>query len=160
MKKMWIPRLAIVIACLFVIFAFFYWYTSNKEDSVLTKEDLKIVMEKWPNAVKTDSGLMYVVNEEGEGEAPKTGTLVTAHYTGTLLDGSKFDSSVDRGKPFQFYVGTGQVIKGWDEAFLGMKKGEKRTIILPYTIAYGEAGHPPVIPQKATLVFDVEMINF
>jgi FKBP-type peptidyl-prolyl cis-trans isomerase len=160
MKKMWIPRLAIVIACLFVIFAFFYWYTSNKEDSVLTKEDLKIVMEKWPNAVKTDSGLMYVVNEEGEGETPKAGTLVTAHYTGTLLDGSKFDSSVDRGKPFQFYVGTGQVIKGWDEAFLGMKKGEKRTIILPYTIAYGEAGHPPVIPQKATLVFDVEMINF
>lgn len=104
--------------------------------------------------------MMYVVTKDGDGSMPKKGQTVTAHYTGTLLDGSKFDSSRDRGAPFKFSVGMGRVIAGWDQAFLDMKKGEKRTLIIPYTLGYGEGGHPPVIPPKATLIFDVELIDF
>lgn len=118
-----------------------------------------MVNKKWPNAKTTDSGLKYVVTAEGSGPTPTKGQTVVAHYTGKLLDGTKFDSSHDRGKPFEFAVGMGKVIKGWDEAFLSMKKGEKRTLIIPYDLAYGERGFPPKIPPKATLVFDVELID-
>ena len=82
------------------------------------------------------------------------------HYTGTLTDGSKFDSSRDRGQPFVFTIGVGQVIKGWDEAFLSMKKGEKRTLIIPHWLGYGEKGSGKMIPGKATLIFEVELIDF
>lgn len=119
------------------------------------------VEEKWPDAITTPSGLKYVVTKEGEGDAtPAKGSTITAHYTGTLLDGTKFDSSVDRNEPFVTAIGVGQVIAGWDEAFLAMKKGEKRTLIIPSDLAYGDNGYPGVIPPKATLVFDVELISF
>ena len=119
------------------------------------------VEEKWPDAITTASGLKYVVTKEGEGDkTPAKGGTITAHYTGTLLDGTKFDSSVDRNEPFVTAIGIGQVIAGWDEAFLAMKKGEKRTLIIPSDLAYGDNGYPGVIPPKATLVFDVELISF
>lgn len=133
---------------------------NTEEVSVSLNPDDKIIMQKWPNAVKTPTGLMYVLIKEGKGGKPARGAVISAHYTGTLLDGTKFDSSVDRGTPLKFRVGVGQVIQGWDEALLDMKKGEKRTLIIPYTLAYGEEGHPPVIPPKATLVFDVELVDF
>nr|MBF0222516.1 peptidylprolyl isomerase [Desulfobulbaceae bacterium] len=121
----------------------------------------KIITEKWPNATTTPSGLKYVVTQKGTGSTtPKTGDNVTAHYTGTLIDGKKFDSSVDRGKPFQFPVGMSRVIKGWDEAFLTMTKGEKRTLIIPPDLGYGSRGAGAAIPPNATLVFDVELIDF
>ncbi|MFQ5719170.1 MAG: peptidylprolyl isomerase [Acidobacteriota bacterium] len=120
----------------------------------------KEIHERWPGAVTTASGLRYVVTQEGSGEKPVRGTRVTCHYTGYLMNGTKFDSSVDRGQPFSFSVGRRQVIAGWDEAFLDMRKGEKRTIIIPYQLAYGVRGSPPVIPPKATLIFDVELIDF
>ncbi len=123
-------------------------------------EQSEIIKKKWPDAKKTPSGLMYVVTKEGEGPKPKKGQTVTAHYKGTLLDGRKFDSSIDRGVPFEFPVGMRRVIRGWDEAFLDMKKGEKRVLIIPYNLAYGKRGHPPKIPPKATLVFYVELIDF
>lgn len=131
-----------------------------KEEEKKPMTEKELIAQTWPNAVKTPSGLMYVVIKEGVGEKPKAGAQVTAHYNGTLMDGTLFDSSYKRGEPIAFVVGKGQVIKGWDEALLDMKKGEKRTLIIPYTLAYGEEGYPPVIPAKATLVFEVELVDF
>jgi peptidylprolyl isomerase len=108
----------------------------------------------------TASGLQYVVVEPGTGDAPKNGQQVTVHYTGFFLDKQVFDSSVPRKQPFTFGLGNGNVIKGWDEGVALMKKGAKYRFIIPYNLAYGEAGRPPVIPAKATLVFDVELLDF
>ena len=96
---------------------------------------------------------------EGNGEAARKGETVTVHYTGWLTDGSKFDSSVDRGDPFVFVLGAGQVIQGWDEGVAAMKVGDKVKLTIPYHMAYGEAGYPGAIPPKATLIFDVELLK-
>lgn len=131
---------------------------TEKQDKIAREQAL--IKGKYPNAVKTPSGLMYIVLKEAGGpEKAQPGTTVTAHYTGTLLDGTKFDSSLDRGKPLQFPVGSGRVIKGWDEAFLTMGKGEKRLLIIPPELAYGERAVGP-IPPNSTLVFEVELIDF
>jgi peptidylprolyl isomerase len=132
-----------------------------REKELAAQEDIKKQIEqRWPNAVTTASGLQYVVVEEGTGDAsPQKGAKVKAHYTGKLLDGTKFDSSYDRGQPIEFPVGAGRVIKGWDEAFLAMRKGEKRTLIIPSHLGYGPAGRGP-IPPNATMVFDVELVDF
>jgi len=95
----------------------------------------------------------------GTGVEAKKGDKVKVHYTGTLTNGTKFDSSRDRNEPFEFALGNGQVIKGWDEGVVGMKVGGKRKLTIPYTKAYGEAGSPPKIPPRATLLFDIELID-
>ncbi len=121
--------------------------------------DEKMVEEKYPNAVKTESGLRYIVRREGTGTAsPKMGQRVQTHYQGTLLDGTMFDSSYLRGQPLVFQVG--QVIQGWNEALMSMKKGEKRTLIIPPDLGYGAAGAAGVIPPYAYLVFEVELLDF
>lgn len=123
-------------------------------------EAMEKIEKQWPDAVTTPSGLKYVVVDAGSGEAtPDKGAMVKAHYTGKLLDGTKFDSSYDRGQPIDFPVGEGRVIKGWDEAFLAMKKGEKRVLIIPPELGYGPAGRGP-IPPNATMIFDVELVDF
>ena len=123
------------------------------------KTMMKTIEEKWPNAVTTDSGLKYVILKEGKGGSPQMGMQVTVHYKGSLLDGTVFDSSYDRGQPAQFKVG--QLIQGWNEALLQMKKGEKRTLIIPPNLGYGERGAGGgVIPPNAYLIFEMELIDF
>lgn len=95
----------------------------------------------------------------GSGEEVKKGDTISIHYKGTLLDGTKFDSSYDRSTPFETTIGVGQLIKGWDEGIPGMKVGGKRKLTIPYTMAYGEKGIANVIPQRATLVFEVELLE-
>ncbi|MDI1337019.1 MAG: FKBP-type peptidyl-prolyl cis-trans isomerase [Lacunisphaera sp.] len=124
----------------------------------LSSADAAILMERYGTAHLNPSGLRYIRLAPGAGQPPARGAELVVHYEGFLLDGTKFDSSRDRGEPYVFRVGTDSVIKGWDEAFGGMLKGEKRTLIVPYWLAYGEAGRG-TIPSKATLVFEVELID-
>lgn len=117
----------------------------------------KVLNEKYGSATTTASGLRYIVEKEGTGKAPLATDQVTVHYTGYLLNGNKFDSSVDRGQPATFPLN--QVIRGWTEGLQLMKEGGKTKFIIPSDLGYGDAGYPPVIPPKSWLVFDVELIK-
>lgn len=122
---------------------------------------IRMIKKRWPDFHFSHSGLYWVVNKEGTGDKPAQGTMISVHYTGRLLaNDKKFDSSYDRGEPIQFAVGTGRVIKGWDQALANMRKGEKRTLIIPPDLAYGSQGAGGVIPPDAWLVFDVELVDF
>jgi FKBP-type peptidyl-prolyl cis-trans isomerase len=109
--------------------------------------------------ITTSSGLQYIDQIVGTGETAKAGQTVSVHYTGWLTNGKKFDSSVDRGQPFSFRLGVGQVIKGWDEGVQGMKIGGKRKLTIPSNLGYGARGAGGLIPPHATLVFDVELLG-
>ena len=115
------------------------------------------------NVMTTPSGLKIIDTKPGSGASPKTGQTCVMHYTGWLYEngakGRKFDSSVDRGQPFEFPIGRGQVIAGWDEGVASMKVGGKRTLIIPAALGYGARGAGGVIPQNATLMFDVELLG-
>lgn len=113
--------------------------------------------------VKTASGLEYIEEQVGSGPVAEKGKTVSVHYTGWLdqngQPGTKFDSSLDRGEPLDFALGTGMVIRGWDEGVAGMKVGGKRRLIIPAPLAYGNRGAGEVIPPNATLIFDVELVK-
>ncbi len=118
-----------------------------------------IAMDSTENQVTTASGLKYVEIAEGAGETPTKGQTVSVHYTGTLESGKKFDSSRDRNQAFEFQIGEGQVIKGWDEGLSTMKVGGRRKLIIPAELGYGARGAGGVIPPNSTLIFDVELLK-
>lgn len=122
---------------------------SNSESEQTTSTD----------TVTTPSGLQYIELKEGDGATPQKGQTVVVHYTGTLENGSKFDSSRDRNRPFSFKLGVGQVIPGWDEGIASMKVGGRRQLIIPPELGYGSRGAGGVIPPNATLIFDVELLK-
>jgi FKBP-type peptidyl-prolyl cis-trans isomerase len=127
-----------------------------------SEAEAAVLARDFANARETKSGMRYFVRALGTGEqTPKPGQWVTCHYEGRLFDGTPFDSSYARNEgPFNFQVGVGRVIPGWDEAFLSMKRGEKRTLAIPYWLAYGEKGAGSKIPPRAGLIFHVELIDF
>jgi FKBP-type peptidyl-prolyl cis-trans isomerase len=124
-------------------------------------DDRVIVEKTWPKAIKTSTGLRYVILKNGTGEAkPQPGDLVTVLYQGRLLDGKVFNEGLDPKQPFRVRVGRDELIPAWEEALKQMKKGEKRLIIVPYELGYGTRGEPPRIPRRATLVFEIELLEF
>jgi len=128
----------------------------------LSTEENAVIAEKFGTATVRPSGLRYIVRQPGTGEAtPRSGQEVTVRYEGRLLrDGKKFDSSDKHHGPFTFMVGVGRVIPGWDATIIEMRKGEKRTVIIPWWLGYGIHGTPPLIPPKASLVFEIELLDF
>ena len=130
---------------------------SEKESG--SAPDKGAAVQSTVGAVKTASGLSYTDIVKGTGAAPISGKNVTVHYTGTLENGKKFDSSVDRGQPFVFRIGAGEVIPGWDEGVISMRVGGKRRLVIPSQLGYGAAGAGGVIPPNATLIFDVELLD-
>lgn len=124
-----------------------------------TPEETTPVSETSDKLVTTESGLQYEDIVVGTGAEPRVGQTVQVHYTGTLVDGTKFDSSRDRNQPFGFPIGTGRVIKGWDEGVISMRVGGRRRLVIPPELGYGARGAGGVIPPNATLIFDVELLR-
>jgi len=122
-------------------------------------EDQEIIEKNWPGYLETPSGLRYVVEKEGTGEKPLRGMKIAVFYTGFLIDGTKFSETPDREHPFEFRLGSGEVILGWEEAFAGMRKGEVRILIIPYALGYGLRGREESVPRRATLIFHVEVFD-
>ncbi len=125
----------------------------------LPPDDLEIVEKKWPDAKKTNTGIRYIVQREGQGEFAQSGDMVSVVYQGTLLDGRIFDRIADPSRPFVFRLGRDVVIQGWDDILQRMRKGERRLVIIPPELGYGTRGSPPRIPRDATLVFVMELVE-
>lgn len=135
----------------------FYFLTRDSQEDKTQKESetKEVVLDN-----SEEQELQIEILKQGTGEEVKSGDNIAVHYTGTLEDGTKFDSSLDRGKPFVFTLGIGQVIKGWDVGVLGMKVGEKRKLVIPPELGYGETGTPGgPIPPNAILIFEVELLS-
>jgi FKBP-type peptidyl-prolyl cis-trans isomerase len=135
----------------------FYFLTKGQNDSENKVSDSDIII--MPTLSLSQVTKLEIEDiKVGTGQEVKSGDTVVIHYTGTLEDGTKFDSSYDRDEPFETQIGVGQVIKGWDQGVPGMKVGGKRKLTIPYQLAYGEAGILGAIPAKATLIFEVELV--
>ena len=126
----------------------------------LPPEDLEYVEKTWPQAKKTNTGIRYVILQEGQGDTPKPGDKVNVLYVGKLLNGKIFDQAQDPAQPFTFRVRREAVIEGWDQILQQMKKGEKRLAIIPPELAYGTRGQPPKIGRNQTLIFEMELLSF
>jgi FKBP-type peptidyl-prolyl cis-trans isomerase len=128
------------------------------ENPQLSEADAAIIRERYQTAHLNPSGLRYIVRDPGEGPSPAINNEVAVHYDAYLLDGTKVDSSRDRGEPLVFRISNGKVLKGLDEAVAAMKRGEHRTVLIPYWLGYGEKGEGRV-PPRATLRFEIELLG-
>ena len=134
---------------------------ADKKNQEKLQEDIKTINHIYPDTQMTSSGIRYIIQQRGSGAKPVSGNNVSVHYTGKLLDGTVFDDSTARGEPLKFPVGTGRVIKGWDETVLDMQKGEKRLVVIPPELAYGSrVMGGGAIPANSFLVFEMELISF
>ncbi len=149
-----------VVKVSFALIALFVASALHAQREKLPPEDLEFVEKTWPDAKKTQTGIRYVVMNAGQGDTPKAGDKVNVLYVGRLLNGKVFDQAQDATQPFTFRVRRDAVIEGWDQILQQMKKGEKRLIIIPPELAYGTRGQPPKIGRNATLVFEIELLNF
>jgi FKBP-type peptidyl-prolyl cis-trans isomerase len=146
------------LLCLLVLLAAPLVLHAQREK--LPMADLEFVEKTWPEAKKTNTGIRYIVLQEGQGELGKPGNRAAVLYIGRLLNGTEFDRNLDREHPFVFRVARGMVIEGWEQIMQQMKPGEKRLVIIPAELAYGSRGSPPKIPRDATLVFEIEVLEF
>ncbi len=128
----------------------------------LPPEDREVVEQRWPDARRTSTSLRYIIVKEGDknGTTPEPGMRVKVLYKGKLLDGTVFDQALDPAQPFNPRVGRNELIQGWEQALRRMHKGEKWILIVPYELGYGTKGSPPKIPRRATLVFEMELVDF
>lgn len=164
MKKSIVSILLILSAC--TGFA----ASQTRKDTIIRRNTKTTTVKRTPTAktvatlkksaaITTDSGLTYIITQNGKGAALKAGDTVTVNYTGLLTSGVKFDSSLDRAEPFPFLLGAGKVIKGWDEGFQKLRVGDRATFFIPPQLAYGTRGAGGVIPPNATLIFIVEVLG-
>ncbi len=151
-------RPALVVAMVFIA-SVLQAQTATKKPATATRPNTSAPTKVTGDGVKTPSGLQYWDIKVGTGQEAKEGSRVRVHYTGWLTSGKKFDSSVDAGKPFDFRIGNGEVIKGWEEGVSGMKVGGKRQLRIPPQLAYGKEGYPGAIPPNATLIFDIQLLG-
>lgn len=150
------------IGIVILVLIFGYLLISNKQTKKEEVKESKLTENKMDTSVNTSTQSGKLIIEDlkvGEGKEAKSGDSVVMHYIGTLVDGTKFDSSYDRGEPFTTQIGVGQVIKGWDLGVPGMKIGGKRKLTIPSDLAYGERGAGAVIGPNATLIFEVELLD-
>lgn len=151
------PRVAFVLLTLLGLGA----APLHAQREKLPMEDVEFVEKKWPTAKRTFTGLRYVILKPGDvsGPMPEKGNEVSVHYKGMLLDGTVFDQS-QPGQPLTMRIGRGNLIEGWEQALQRMHKGEKWILIVPPEMAYGARGKPPTIKRNATLVFEMELVDF
>lgn len=150
---------AIAVLAALALGGYLYWGQGLGKEEQPEEEQSEVVKETQENVNNNNMELQIDTLVEGEGEAIKDGQIAVVHYTGTLEDGTVFDSSIPRGQAFSFTLGAGQVIQGWDQGVLGMKVGEKRKLIIPAELGYGDRGAGGVIPPGATLIFEVELLE-
>ncbi|MDD5144836.1 MAG: FKBP-type peptidyl-prolyl cis-trans isomerase [Candidatus Pacebacteria bacterium] len=148
----------LLIAILILITAGLIYYFGIYEKEMETPNENQQNQENY-QGTEIVPGLKSEILKEGSGKTALQGDFVSVHYTGTFENGTKFDSSIDRGEPLVFQLGVGRVIQGWDKGVLGMKEGEKRKLIIAPNLAYGESGIPGAIPPNSTLIFEVELLS-
>jgi len=145
----------VVILIVVIIGIYFYMQNQQPKEKPATPNPTNSQV----SASYDIQGMTVDILKQGTGEGAKVGDNIVVNYVGTLTDGTKFDSSIDRNQPFPYTLGQGQVIKGWELGLLGMKVGEKRKLTIPPELAYGPNGRPPVIPANATLIFEIDMLS-